>query len=69
MGYRVRVTKKNGLMDKRQYLCLRDINNDGGGYTRATIRHATIFETKEEINTKEFQAFLELGYDYSIEEV
>ena len=71
MGYRVKLTKKDGgIMDNREYLCFRDINNDGGGYTRSTIRHATVFDTKEEAESDRVKEYADtLGYLYKIEEV
>lgn len=70
MGYRVRLSRKDGKpLGKREYLVFRDINNDGGGYTHGTLSHAEIFDSKEEIYSKEIMGFVEtLQYDFAIEE-
>ncbi len=71
MAYKVRLKRKDGRpLGRREWLFFRDLYNDGGGYTRTTERHATVFESKEEIYGDIIQGFMNtLGYDFEIEEV
>ena len=71
MGYRIKVRKKNGNpMDKRQWLCIRDIDGSGNGYARTTESHATIFDTKDEIDSDSLQKYMAVtGCEYGIETV
>ena len=72
MGYLVRISRKGqSEMDKRQYLCLRDLNGDGKpDYVRATRRRAQVFETKEEAMSNSVQEYCNhFNYDFTIEEV
>ena len=72
MGYVVKISRKDGReLDKRQYLCIRDLNGDGKpDFVRATIRHAVVFETKEEATSEAVLEYVNyFNYDYTIEEI
>ncbi len=71
MAYKIKPKRKDGRpLGKREWLCFRDINNDGGGYTHSTLAHAYVFASMEELNSEAVQKFLETaGYDYEVVEV
>ncbi len=71
MIYRIKVRRKDGEdLGKREYLCLKDFSGDGmNDFVRCTIRHAELFDSKDEILTDLFQRYIDcMNYDYTIEE-